>query len=525
MKTKFSIIILLGFLSLPLFAQKKIGNISKDNVLFARAINNKPAYIYFKVNNEGERLYYINYNDKDLGPFLFVYSGFPNYVNNHMANLVITMDNHFSIFSDGNIYGPYAVAYTWKFINDNEYLYAANEEYIDPDGMGFETKIYLDGKELPDVRDIIVSNKGNRAKVASEIASEKKIYVEYKNTRYGPYDNEILSIDFLADGETLVYRAEKNGEVYVAVNGNEMGPYEECSYLTFTEDKKHYAFNYKNNDKDVLVKDGMIVGTYYELDLYRFYEPTGELCVIEYDNEQQTVNLHYAGSTFKDIDFETVWFHSKKLNASKNSIMYFASTEGNKNPFRPEKNVYINEKMVEENVIEIYPSYSDIYDYAYITTKPIKRNKSTVYENDLNPFGSPDYLDDSQIRYYGSIDLYDGSIFNAECLVYKDSAYFLAGAVCSVNLLNKNDVFYSIRNMDGSLSFYINGNEIYTSKTDVSGDGLEVVSNGKDYVFFNIIYEDNWEQKVYYRGKIYPGSVINNQLVYVDDEIVYLKKY
>ena len=482
MKIKFSIIILIGFLCLPAFAQKKIGTISKDNVLFARAINNKPAYIYTETNNNGERLYYINYNNKDYGPFIFVYYGYPNYVSNHMAYLVISMDNKFSIFCDGNIYGSYPVAYTWKFISDKEYLYAANEEYVDiDDETAFDTKIYMNGKELPNVRDILISKKGNQAKVVAEITSKKNYYVEYKNKRYGPYDNEILNIDFLADEETLVYRAEKNGAVYIVVNGKETGPYEDCSYINFSDDKKHYAFHYKNNNKDILVKDGQIAGTYSELAFYRFYEPTGELCIIDFDTTQNEMNLYYAGSTYKNIGGENIFFYQNTLFANKDSIMYL--TEGS--DFRLH-NVFINSKLVQKDILYIYPSEYDFNDYAYVTFKP-------------------DYTD---------------------YLVYNNKEYSLNGSLLGVYTFNKKDVLYATKESDNRMIFYHNGNEIYKSKPYIFGDTIDAIKTGKDYLFFTLDSEDyGWEQKVYYNGKIYPGSAIDNQLVYVDNGNVYLKKY
>lgn len=519
MKTKFTIIILIGFLCLPAFAQKKIGTISKKNVLFARAINNKPAYIYYEDKSAEERLFYINFNNKDYGPYLYVFFTHADFAADHMANLVILPDGHFGIFHDGNIYGPYAIAYTWKFLNEKEYFYPADEEYVDDDETSFSVKMYCNGKELPDVRDIIVSDK-NQARVTSKVTSKKEFYVEYKNNKYGPYDNEIISIDFLADGETLVYKAEKNQKYYIVINGKENGPYEECSNITFTKDKKHYAYSYKENNLDVLVKDGKIFGSYNGLDFFKFNEENGELCVIEF-NTKEGFNLYYGASVYKDVDAGLPFYYYENLKAKKDSIMYYR--EGNS--YRT-KNAYINDKKLLDNIIEVYPSLTDIYDYAYLTTKTVQRKSPAAYEDD--PFyiqGSKDYLDDSDYGYFGSIDEDDENIFHADCLVYKDKEFLLKGMLYNVYIFNKKDLLYATKNMDQSLSFYLNGNEIYKTQAYVMDDQLEGVIIGNDYAFFTITYEDNWEQKVYYKGKMYPGSVIENQLVYVDKGNVYLKKY
>ena len=516
--------LLLLFVCISAFAQEKIGTISKQNVLFVSAVNNKPAYVYFEYNNDGNRLFYINYNNKNYGPYNYVYLTYSNFANpeftgSHLSLLVELPDRQFAVFSDGNIYGPYAVVYTWKHISDKEYLYAANEEYTEDDDSSFETKLYCNGKELPNTRDIIVSNKKNKAKVVAQISSKKQFYVEYKNNKYGPYDNEIVSIDFLADGETLVFKAEKNDKDYIVVNGKENGPYEECSFITFSENKKHYAYKYKKNNQDVLVKDGKIFGTYSNLEFYKFNEETGELCVIDYNSKQDSMDLHYDGSTYKDVSYENIFFYKEKLKAGKNSIMYY--TDGDS---RRTKNAYINEKKLHENIISIFPSFFDIYDYAYLTSKPIPNNSSSAYADD--PFdipGSTDYVDD--YGYYGSKDYDDENIFNADCLVYNNKEYLLKGPVSFACPFNKKDIFYATRNMNQSISFYLNENEIYKSEPYVMGENLETIKIGKDYVFFTLTYENVWEQKVYYNGKIYPGSVIENQLVYVDNGNVYLKKY
>ena len=488
MKPKFSIIILIGFLCLPAFAQKKIGTVSKKNILFAQAINNKPAYIYYEDKNNEQRFFYINYNNKNYGPYLYVYYPHTDFVAEHMTNLILLPDEHFGIFHDGNVYGPYATAFTWKFLNEKEYLYPANEKYEDDDDTTFSVKMYCNGKELPGVRDIITSNK-NQAKVVAQVSSKKEFYVEYKGNKYGPYDNEIISIDFLADGETLVYKAEKNQKDYIVVNGKENGPFEECTYIIFTKDKKHYAYTYKKNNQDVLVKDGKIFGTYNKLEYYKFNEETGELCVIEYDSKQKRFDLHYAGATYKNVDCENYFVYSKSLIANKDSILYLTSGKD----FRS-YNACINSKIIQENILSIYPSKTDIYDYAYVAYTPDENQTDPVY-------------------------LYPG-----DYLTYNGNNYSINGPLYGVYLFNKKDALYATGNDDRSVSFYLNGKNIYTTQPYLMGDELETIATTKDSVFFTLSYEDIWEQKVYYNGKIYPGSIIENQLVYVDNGNVYLKK-
>ena len=162
---------------------------------------------------------------------------------------------------------------------------------------------------------------------------------------------------------------------------------------------------------------------------------------------------------------------------------------------------YIDGKLVQQNVIRLFPFMNDKNDYAYLGSKKVSLSKQPGY-------------------YYGSMDEDDDDIMYADCLFYKNKEYLLHGYLTYAFLLNKKDLLYVV-NPPNSTSFYLNEKLVY-SIDDNDDTSIKPIKNGNDYLYFEI---NETEYKIYYNGKIYPGSATDKQIVYVDDGVIYLKKY
>ena len=497
MKTKLSIVILFVFLCIPAFAQKQIGKLSQKNILFVTAVNDKPVYAYYEIDNKSQRQYYLSYNNTLYGPYLFIRTP-TDFFENRIALSVDKKEGSY-IFINGKEYGPHSIIYMDGFISDTEYSYHTTPDYFESaEDFSYDPDVCVNGKRLTDVTDIIRSKKGLEAKVLRD-KTQNKYYVEFDKNKYGPYDTEVTDFTFLSDEKTLIYTVVKNKENYFVINGKESGPYHQLGTIEFSSDKKHYAYFYEKDSKYTLVKDGNTIETikdifidynyFPEMPFLRFIPNTDEVSYIEYDKVKDEYNLKAGKTTYKDIDPYSVIF-------VKNSVIYVKAVNYNL------QDAYIDGKLVQQNVIRLFPFMNDKNDYAYIGSKKVSLSMQPGY-------------------YYGSMDEDDDDIMHADCLFYKNKEYLLPGYLTYAFLLNKKDLLYVVDQLN-STSFYLNEKLVQTFEN--YGDKIFITSikSGNDYLSFTLNEE---EAKIYYNEKIYPGSATENQLVYVDKGNVYLKKY
>lgn len=255
------------------------------------------------------------------------------------------------------------------------------------------------------------------------------------------------------------------------------------------------AFNEKAEKKIFLFYDDKTFGPYDCLsDIYCTDDDVDSSAEpyphsIEYDKVADSYILHFGQKVYKDIVDSSV-------NIVNDSVAYCKTK--NYKLF----DLYINEGVVQKDIISYFISPRDIKNYAYLASKKV--------------FLSGQEL---PLSYYGSFDSNDENIFNADCLFYKGNEYLLHGKLINAAVLTDN-IFYVARNEEFMLCFYCNGNEICKTGA-LGGDTVEMKTIGKDYCSFIL---NNEEAKVFYGGKIFTGTASENQIVYVDKGNVYLLK-
>lgn len=501
MKKAVSYILILFLVSAALFAQKQIGTISKENVFFVTAVKGKPVYAYYEFNDLTGRQTYISYNNIIFGPYNYL-SNYYDFNENRIALLTEKDDGKY-LFINGKEYGPYVVAYADKFISDTEYVYHVADKEPETDDEWWNTvDVYINGKHYPNVKNIIKSSKGLEARVVRD-NSKEQYFVELNNKKYGPYESELTQIDFLSDGKTLIYKAQKKYSTgyknCFAINGKETGPFDIVGQIKFSSDKKHYAFFYQQDYRYTLIKDGQTLGTYDDLfspeDYYdniaylAFIPDSDKLCFIEH-NQDDSYTLNFGEKIIENIE---PW----SLKLYKDYCTYFKS--GN----YPMFDVYINDTLVQKNVFNYYTSVNDKNDYAYVFTK-------TVSGSELN-------------NLYGGLYYEPEKHFEADSLFYKDKEYLLSDLIEYAYILNKEDIFYITNRMntedDGNtFHFYLNGNMIYELSIPEFATFYNIYQ-GNDFCYFSI----NGKSLIYYNGKFYTGYATEKQIVYLDQGKIYLK--
>ena len=495
MSKKVFFIILVLLLTLPSFAQKKIGTVSSKNIIFATAINDKPVYAYYEFDDLLGRQIYLSYKGSLYGPYNYMDDKY-DFTENRIA-LIAEKNEEYIVFVNGKEYGPYQMAYAGSFISDTEYAYYVYKQENDTE-WGYDTDFYVNGKFYPDVMTLQKSPKGLEAKVIYN-KQKDQYFVEYNNQKFGPYDENIFHLDFLSDGKTLIYTAVKNNKSYFVLNGKEIGSYDKIGLIQFSLDKKHYAYFYKQNEKFTLIKDGTTIGSFPELyqdyndylgmPFLRFVQNSNNLCFFEHNKQDGSYNLHFGDNTYLDVEPYNFTFNN-------NSVLYLKTARSHT------FDAYIDGKQIQEDIRGIFPSPKDLNDYAYLSSKKIS-------------------LSEQPGLYYGSPDYDDDDIFYADCFFYKNKEYLLQDKFENAYLLNNGDLFYTAIDMDSNLNFYSNGKIIY-SVIFFEDSPFKMKLRENDFCYFSMEYDG---EKIYYNGKIYPGTATDKQIVYVDDGVIYLKKY
>lgn len=494
---KQAFIVFLIFSGISVFAQKKIGTIPSKNILFATAINEKPVYAYYEFNDNDVKQIYLNYKNNKFGPYNYIYDVY-NFTENRIALITEKVDGRYA-FINGKEYGPCPMIYAGDFISDTEYFYytAISD---DPDNDWLDTDFYINGTKYQNVRSITKSKKGLEAKCIYDKA-QGEYFVEFNNQKFGPYSTEPYQIFFLSDEKTLIYTVNINQEYYFVLNGKAFGPYKQIGTVQISSDKKHYAYFYQNNWEYTLIKDGETIGTYSDLYIdynffpempyLRFMDNTDTLCYIEQiDPMNDTYALKAGKNTYKDINPES-------LRLKNNYAIYLKEGEYGYRSF----DAYINENLVQKNIIHIYPFMNDKNDYAYLSAKKISLKQNPGF-------------------YYGSMDEDDEDIFYADCLFYKNNEYLLSGYLTYVALLNKKDLLYILKNQDDSYSFFLNEKETFKIQTSEFTDFYSI-KLGDNYLYFELT---SGEANIFYNGSVYPGSATDSQIVYVDKGNIFVKK-
>lgn len=306
--------------------------------------------------------------------------------NNKIVSYVVKEKKNYYIYTEKNKYGPFDDVPDWIYqnnnyaykviINNKEYIYDKNGFFSGPFDTVYLRSFSIDGtqlayetieedkntKSIPAINSTLWVNKNKVAEgwiisnisfvgnslIYSIFTKQEGNFIFFADKKYGPF-RQIREVKNFPNQNKFAFSYSNNyapnEKYYLRVGDEKAGPYDDCYYITFSEDGSNVAYVIKDDNDRYLVNKINKFGPYESISNILFSEDGKNLVYVSSDEYFKNQILHKDDFQSKEYDFIT------NINFYKNILTYTAERNGICYKKILLKNIelignYVNEKFV-----------------------------------------------------------------------------------------------------------------------------------------------------------------------------------